>query len=655
MAEAASRTTNEMAQEIELLRSQLAEAQEVIRAIQSGDVDAVVVSGPEGEQVFTLKGAEYAYRALVEAMNEGAASLAPDGTVLYSNQRLADLCGLPIQRIVGGRAMHLLHDDESRAEFEAMLAAALDGQAAKCECILNSGGGGSIPVYLSIGRLKGDEPAALCMVVTDLSEQKRQRELLAAEESLRKHAELLKLSYDAIIIWRLDGGIESWNIGAQRLYGFTEGEALGCITHELLRTAHPRPWEEIQAELFQKGSWEGELRHCDRDGREIVVSARKQIIEAADGTKRVLETNRDITERKRAEEELQRSKERLELAVEVASLGEWEVNLVDLSASHSERHAHIFGYEMPSGDWSLQKFCDHVLPEHREDLKCYLENCLSGGKLDFEVPIRRLDGEVRWVWVCGRTWPYNGKPTRMFGTVMDITERKRVEQAMIQSEKLASVGRMASSIAHEINNPLEIIGNAVFLAITNEGISEEAKSYLELATQELDRVTHITRQTLAFHRSEKKPAPIDLRECTEGLLKLFTPRLNARGIDVEKRYGGVGLILANSGEIQQVISNLLTNSMDAILEHGVIRLRTSSSIGLNGLKGVRFTIADNGVGIPRDRLKQIFEAFFTTKEMVGTGLGLWVSKQILEKYGARIQVRSKLGRGTVISIVFPPR
>jgi PAS domain S-box-containing protein len=362
----------------------------------------------------------------------------------------------------------------------------------------------------------------------------------------------------------------------------------------------------------------------------------------------------DITERKRAEEELQRSKERLELAVEVASLGEWEVNLVDLSASHSERHAHIFGYEMPSGEWSLQKFCDHVLPEHREDLKRHLENCLSGGKLDFEVPIRRVDGEVRWIWVRGRTWPDKGKPTRMFGTVMDITERKRVEQAMIQSEKLASVGRMASSIAHEINNPLEIIGNAVFLAITNTGIPEEAKSYLRLATQELDRVTHITRQTLAFHRSEKKPVPVDLRECTEDLLKLFVPRLNSRGIVVETRYSGVRPILANSGEVQQVISNLLANSMDAILNHGVIRIRVSPSIGLNGSSGVRFTIADNGVGIPPDRLKRIFEAFFTTKEMVGTGLGLWVSKQILEKYGATIEVRSKLGSGTVISIVFPP-
>jgi signal transduction histidine kinase len=241
----------------------------------------------------------------------------------------------------------------------------------------------------------------------------------------------------------------------------------------------------------------------------------------------------------------------------------------------------------------------------------------------------------------------------MYGTIMDITERKRVEQGLIQSEKLASVGRMASSIAHEINNPLETIGNAVFLAVTNPGISEDAKAYLELASQELERVTHISKQTLAFHRSEKKPTAIELRECIEGLVKLFAPRLKSRGITVQKLYKDVGPILATSGEVQQVVSNLLTNSMDAMTGAGTIQLRLSRTLGRNGQKAVRFTIADTGSGIPADRLTRIFDAFFTTKEMVGTGLGLWVTKQILEKYGATIQVRSKTGRGTMFSVVFP--
>jgi PAS domain S-box-containing protein len=519
--------------EVETLRAQLveaenklAEAQEVIRAIQSGDVDAVVVSGRQGEQIFTLKGAEYAYRVLVEAMNEGAATLAADGTVLYCNQRLSDLLEIPMERIIGGPAVQLI-GEEGRNKFEALIGYALSGDPAKCEIELHTLEGRRIPVYLSLREMKGDEPTALCMVVTDLTQQKKWDELLAAEEILRKQAELLKLSFDAIIVWRWGGSIESWNVGAELLYGYPESEALGRVTHDLLATVFPIPWPEIEAELLEKGFWQGELRHRAKDGREIVVSARKQIIKDAGGAECVLEINRDIT------------------------------------------------------------------------------------------------------------------------------DRKRTEKALIQSEKLASVGRMASTIAHEINNPLETIGNVIYLAMTDPDSSPQAKAYLEIAVEELDRVTHITRQTLAFHRENKKPSLIDLRECVDGLLKLFAPRMKARGIILEKRYAEVEPILATGGEVQQVVSNLLSNSMDAMSPQGKIQLRISRAIGRDGSKGVRFTIADTGSGIPPESLKKIFEAFYTTKEVVGTGLGLWVTKQIVEKHGATIRVRSKEGIGTVFSIVFP--
>jgi PAS domain S-box-containing protein len=239
------------------------------------------------------------------------------------------------------------------------------------------------------------------------------------------------------------------------------------------------------------------------------------------------------------------------------------------------------------------------------------------------------------------------------GTGRDVTERKRSEQALLRSEKLASVGRMASTIAHEINNPLETIGHAVYLALTDSETSPKAKSYLELATQELDRVTHITKQTLAFNREDKTPTLIDLRTSVDSVVKLFAPRLKSRGIAVEKRYAEAECIRAGGGEIQQIISNLLSNSMDATPNHGKIMLRVSPSIGRNGSRLVRFTIADTGSGIPPERQKKIFEPFFTTKEIIGTGLGLWVTKQIVDKYGATIRVRSKPKRGTVFSIAFP--
>jgi signal transduction histidine kinase len=158
---------------------------------------------------------------------------------------------------------------------------------------------------------------------------------------------------------------------------------------------------------------------------------------------------------------------------------------------------------------------------------------------------------------------------------------------------------------------------------------------------------------LAFNREDKTPTLIDLRESVDSLVKLFAPRLQARGITVVKRYAEVECIRAGGGEIQQLISNLLSNSMDATPNQGRIELRVSHAKGRNGSRLARFTIADTGSGIPPAQLKKVFEPFFTTKEIVGTGLGLWVTKQIVEKYGAKIRVRSKIGSGTVFSIAFP--
>jgi PAS domain S-box-containing protein len=653
VTETISKASAELARENEALRAQLAEAQEVIRAIQSGDVDAVVVSGAQGEQIFTLKGAEYAYRALVEAMNEGAATLGEDGIVLYCNQRLSDLLGIPLERIIGRPASQLV-GNEARQQFETLFADALSGDAAKSELELQSSEGRSIPVYVSLREMKGDDPTALCMVLTDLTEQKKNNELLAAEEALRKQAELLKLSYDAIIVWRLGGGIESWNIGAELLYGFTECEAMGRVTHELLKTIHPKPWSEIEAELFEKGTWEGELRHRARDGREIVVSARKQIIRDVNGTRRVLETNRDITERKRIELAMRQSEARYHALFGTLIEGFCIIEVIfdPFNRPIDYRFLEVNpAFEMQTGLHDVQgKLMRDLAQEHEEHwFEIYGKVALTGEPVRFENEAKALD---RWYDVSA--YRVGGPESRKVAILFnDITERRRAEQALIQSEKLASVGRMASTIAHEINNPLETVGNAVYLALTDPGCSPEAKSYLKTAVEELDRVTHITRQTLAFHRENTKPTLIDLRESIDSLLIFYAPRLKARGIELEKRYAEVDPILATGGEVRQVISNLLTNSMDALTRNGKIHIRISRSIVRNGAQGVRVTIADTGSGICPESLKKIFEPFFTTKEVIGTGLGLWVTRQIVEKHGATIRVRSKPGKGAVFSVAFP--
>ena len=822
VAELSSKSGNNFRLEIESLRarlteteSKLAEAQELIRAIQSGDVDAVVVSGPQGEQVFTLRDAEYAYRALVEDMNEGAATLGADGTVLYCNQRLSDLLAIPLEQIIGNPVAKLIPADAAPL-FDALIARVQSGEPGKVELHLQTGRGNRIPVYISLRLMQAIEPASLCMVVADISERKQtetelekyrnhleelvrertgqlaaanaqlqadiaQREqveqslreseerfrivqelspdgftilrpvrdnqgriidftwvyenaaiarmngtdpkevlgkrllelfpghrgspFLAAyqqaaetgeqivfegeytaeklpaswyrvvvvrlgqdiailaqditerkrtEHVLRRQAELLRLAFDAIILWRLDGGIENWNVGAERLYGFSESEAVGRSTHELLSTVFPRPWPEIRAILLEQGFWEGELRHRTRDGREIIVSARKQLVRDSSGTAHVLEINRDITERKRADDALRASEARFRAFFETAAVGTSEVDLSKRFVEANDRFCRITGYSLE--ELLRMKPSDLTHPEDRGRDDEQFAKYLRGESPLYETEKRyiRKDGGVIWVSVTAALIrDAEGNPLRSAGVIQDITERKQAEQALLRSEKLASVGRMAATIAHEINNPLETIGHALYLASTDRGSSEQAKSYLELASQELERITHVTKQTLAFHREAKAPVLHDLRESVDGVLKLFAARMKSRQIAVEKRYAEVEPVPVYSGEVQQMISNLLSNSMDAVPNHGKIYLRVSPAAMREGARGVRFTIADTGSGIPREAVKKLFEPFFTTKEMIGTGLGLWVSKQIADKHGASIRVRSKPGQGTVFSIVFP--
>ena len=509
--------------ELATVEARLAEAQEVISAIRSGEIDAVVVSGPDGDQVFTLQGAEYAYRALVEQMSEGAATLDTDCTMLYCNQRLSDLTRTPMEQIIGAPALNLF-SPESKPSFRALFKQAQDGMACNTELALLDQDGSSAPVYISLRAMASLEPPTLCMVVTDLKDHRRNDELLAAG---RLATSILESAAEAIAVCDQTGKIITVNGALEKLCG---GNPL--------------------FQLFDKA----------------------------------------------------------------------------MSLRLGDEPSKFFSVKGPLSGSVIRAL--EVTFQRNQDEPAFL--------LLTAAPIRTASAVIGCVL-----------------TMTDITERKRAQAVLIRTEKLASVGRMASTIAHEINNPLEIIGQAVYLAMTDPVISEEAKAYLQLAVVELERVAHITKQTLAFHRDKSSPKNIDLRELADGVLKFFSPRLMVRGITVEKRYAGVEMVEAFEGEVRQVISNLLSNSMDAVSNNGRILLRISPGKKSDGSRLVRLIVADTGSGIRPESLKTIFEPFFTTKEVIGTGLGLWVTKQIVEKHGAHISVRSRPGTGTVFAIAFP--
>ena len=236
----------------------------------------------------------------------------------------------------------------------------------------------------------------------------------------------------------------------------------------------------------------------------------------------------------------------------------------------------------------------------------------------------------------------------------DNTARKLTEEALIRSEKLASVGRMAATIAHEINNPLSSALNALFLVRTDPALPECVKSHLTLAEQEMGRVAHITKQTLGFFREVGNPTAVDLAEVLDSVLDIYGPRLRNKEITVLRSYRSKTGIRAVDGEMRQVASNILANSFDALSQGGKLHMRLFGPQTIRGARRmVRMTIADDGAGIAAENLERIFEPFFTTKQSIGTGLGLWVTSELVKKHGGRMRLRSRLGKGTVVTIWLP--
>jgi signal transduction histidine kinase len=235
-----------------------------------------------------------------------------------------------------------------------------------------------------------------------------------------------------------------------------------------------------------------------------------------------------------------------------------------------------------------------------------------------------------------------------------LEQEKLANDALRKSEKLAVAGRLAASIAHEINNPLEAVTNLHYL-IGRATSFDEIHAYLETAQQELARVVEITKQTLRFHRENTKAAPVDVPAILDSLLKLYAGRLTSGRIVLRKEFRYSQPIVGFAGELRQLFANLISNALDAMPQGGTLALRVeSASERRNGARpGLRVVVADTGGGIPQNIQGRIFEPFVSTKPETGTGLGLWVSSGIAVKHGGRLRFRSRVGSGTVFSIFLP--
>ncbi len=270
----------------------------------------------------------------------------------------------------------------------------------------------------------------------------------------------------------------------------------------------------------------------------------------------------------------------------------------------------------------------------------------------------RSDGSV--VWVRNSVSLMSGEPSpgRLVSICEDISDRKRAEGVLKRQEQMAAIGRLTSSILHEINNPLEAVGNLIFLA-RQSATAVEAAGYLNQAEEELAHVSQITSQGLQFHRQSSAAISTNVVELLRSVLVLFTGRLKEARVHVNLAADDAPKLMCFPGEIRQVFVNLISNAVDSMGADGQLKIRVRPSTDWRtGEQGVRVTIADTGEGMSLETRKHIYQAFFSTKGPQGSGLGLWVTSSIVKKHQGCIHVRSKHATaqgGTVFSLIFPHR
>jgi len=466
-------------------------------------------------------------------------------------------------------------------------------------------------------------------------------------------AAIVDSSDDAIISKDLNGIIVSWNDSAVRIFGYTSNEIIGRSILTLIPPElHPEEDKIVGRVRAGERIEHYETIRIKKSGERIPISA--TISPIYDGTGKIVGASkvaRDISDRKKDDQS------RFQLAAIVDSADDAIVSkdLNGIIRSWNQGAVRMFGYtsEEMVGQSILRLIPEALLYEEDEILR----KIRAGDRVDHYDTVRmKKDGES--IEVSVTISPIRDGSGQVIGAskiARDISGRRRMERMLIQSEKLAATGRMAAAIAHEINNPLESLINLIFLARQNSPPEGKANAHLLTAERELERVAHIARQTLGYYRDTGLPLDVHLHELIENVLVVYRSKLVAREISVETRFNDIQKISVSRGEMLQVFSNVITNAIDAMQRGGVLNITTRKIAGPSG-DGIQIIIRDSGVGIRPEHLEKVFEPFFTTKGNLGTGIGLWIARQLAERRGGQISIASSTengSSGTIVTIFLP--
>ena len=449
-------------------------------------------------------------------------------------------------------------------------------------------------------------------------------------------------------IWGVDlqGTCIFVNRLALEVFGYEQNEVVGKNMHHLVHHhyADGRPFPDSDCPVYRVFRENRPFRNRSdvmfrRDGTAFPSEISAQPIVVEDGVVGAVVTFREVSEQRRQQEELHR-------AYELAEKRTAELDAVIESIPHA-----VYVAALGGGPVRLNRRARSLSgPEFPRELQTL------GRALEGESSTEVLQTEGQWLRSVGAPITLNGALIGGVAVNTDVTQMRQQDEALRRSEKLAAVGQLASSIAHEINNPLESITNLLYL-IRHSGSLSEVQEYAAMAQTELSRVTEITLQTLRFHRRANRAAEVSLEELARSVMALYTGRLLVRNVRVAWKVAPVPRVMCLEGEIRQVLNNLIRNALEAMASGGALALRIHAQVDAStGRQGVRLTIADAGEGIDPKIRARLFEPFQTTKEATGTGLGLWVSKGIVEKHGGHLRVRTRRDaamHGTVFALWLP--
>ncbi|HKF23691.1 MAG TPA: PAS domain S-box protein [Candidatus Angelobacter sp.] len=492
----------------------------------------------------------------------------------------------------------------------------------------------------------------------DITEQKR------VEEELRTSEERLRLA-------QISGnvGVWDWDVKEDRVRWTPELEALFGLEPGTVRTyddfstrVHPEDLAMVEHNrdeaLHKREPFEMEFRIIHASGKIRWVAAKgRGFYDETGQLVRVLGNNIDITERKQAEEEIRAASARLRHFVEAVPTGLTRCSRDLRYLMVNPAYAKMAG--LPVEQITGRSIVDVMGAESWERIRPYVERVLGGERVEYEIPLPFAGRDTAYVHVAYTPErDSSGEVVAWVASVTDITEFKRVEAQLQKVEKRAAAGQLAASLAHEINNPLSAVTNALYLLNTSSGLDATASSLANTAASELERVARIVRQSLAYHRVGTTAREVDLGASVEESLHIYGEKFRRAGIHVRKKITPKALMTGFPDEIRQVIDNLLLNSLEATPSGGrlAVAVHWSQDWKKEGRAGVRLTIADSGQGISKEQLAMIFEPFFTTKAERGTGLGLWVVQGVVAKHDGSMKLRSSTREGksgTVVSILWP--